>query len=140
MWTRILSQTEHNQRLILNPAWQGASQEVADMEQETYAKQQAAERRLQEEQERRAAAAQRLEDEERRRAETTTKPTKTTQRGRGKPIGRAAGTAQSTTPGYVAVGGQGATRGGTRGANTGARRTNGGIGRGLSSRGRGAGG
>jgi hypothetical protein len=44
-WTRILSQTEHNQRLILNHAWQGASQDQADQEQEAYARQQATERR-----------------------------------------------------------------------------------------------
>ncbi|KAH7021037.1 DASH complex subunit Duo1-domain-containing protein [Microdochium trichocladiopsis] len=29
-WTRILSQTEHNQRLILNPTWKGASADVAE--------------------------------------------------------------------------------------------------------------
>ncbi|KAI7241985.1 hypothetical protein KC330_g358 [Hortaea werneckii] len=33
-WTRILSQTEHNQRLILNPQWQGATQDVEDIESE----------------------------------------------------------------------------------------------------------
>ncbi|KAK0707483.1 DASH complex subunit Duo1-domain-containing protein [Lasiosphaeris hirsuta] len=34
-WTRILSQTEHNQRLILNPNWKGATDDLADMENET---------------------------------------------------------------------------------------------------------
>ena len=48
-WTRILSQTEHNQRLILDPSWQGASQDIADIEEEAQSKQYAAEREEQEE-------------------------------------------------------------------------------------------
>jgi len=138
-WTRILSQTEHNQRLILNPAWQGASQDHADQEQEVYARQQAAERRELEEQERRAAAAKRAEDEERRKAEAATRTSNPSQRGKGRPPGRATNTTQATTPGYVPMGGQG-TKGGSRGSSTGARRTTSGIGRGIGSgRGRGAG-
>ena len=140
MWTRILSQTEHNQRLILNPAWKGASEEVAAMEQEAYARQQAAERQELEEQERQAAAAKRAEEEERRRVDAAAKTIKTTQRGKGRPAGRGTSTAQSTTPGYVPVGGQGAPRLGARGANTAARRTTSGIGRGVGSRSRGTGG
>ncbi|KAF2096970.1 hypothetical protein NA57DRAFT_77220 [Rhizodiscina lignyota] len=67
-WTRILSQTEHNQRLILNPNWQGASQDLADIENEERQRQAAAERREAEEQARKAEAARRAEEEERRRA------------------------------------------------------------------------
>lgn len=71
-WTRILSQTEHNQRLILNPNWQGATQDVADMENETILKQQAAERREQELQRQREAAARKTEEDARKRAQPTT--------------------------------------------------------------------
>ncbi|KAA8566961.1 hypothetical protein EYC84_010057 [Monilinia fructicola] len=71
-WIRILSQTEHNQRLILNPNWRGASQDVADMENEQVLKAQAAERRAAEEERRRDAARQRAEDEERQRQAGTT--------------------------------------------------------------------
>jgi hypothetical protein len=67
-WTRILSQTEHNQRLILNPNWQGALQDVADMENEELLRQQAAERRERELQQQREAAARKAEEEERKRA------------------------------------------------------------------------
>ncbi|RDW94522.1 hypothetical protein BP5796_00285 [Coleophoma crateriformis] len=66
-WTRILSQTEHNQRLILNTNWQGASQDVIDMENETVLKAQAAERRAAEEERRREEAKRKAEDEERQR-------------------------------------------------------------------------
>lgn len=34
MWTRILSRTEHTQRLILNPAWGGAGADLAEAETE----------------------------------------------------------------------------------------------------------
>ncbi|KAI8950375.1 DASH complex subunit Duo1-domain-containing protein [Xylaria longipes] len=59
-WTRILSQTEHNQRLLLNPSWKGASQDLADMESEAAAKAAAAERRAAEEERRRAEVRRRL--------------------------------------------------------------------------------
>jgi sRNA-binding protein len=65
-WTRILSQTEHNQRLILNPQWQGASQDLSAIEEEEVYRQQAAERRAAEEQARRDAANRRAEEEQRR--------------------------------------------------------------------------
>ncbi|KAI9884443.1 MAG: dolichol-P-mannose synthesis [Watsoniomyces obsoletus] len=70
-WIRILSQTEHNQRLILNPAWQGATRDVAELEHELMMRQQAEQRREMEEQ-RREAAARKAEEEEaaRRRAES----------------------------------------------------------------------
>jgi len=66
-WIRILSQTEHNQRLILNPNWQGSVQDVADMENDAVMRAQAAERRAAEEERRKEAAKQRAEDEERAR-------------------------------------------------------------------------
>ncbi|RYO74257.1 hypothetical protein DL766_002224 [Monosporascus sp. MC13-8B] len=68
-WTRILSQTEHNQRLILSPTWKGASQDLADLENEALAKQQQAERRAAEEERRRAEAKRRAEEEVQRRRE-----------------------------------------------------------------------
>ncbi|KAL4945059.1 DASH complex subunit Duo1-domain-containing protein [Aspergillus oleicola] len=70
-WTRILSQTEHNQRVILNPQWQGATQDAADVENEEFLRQQAAERRERELQEQREAAARKAEEAERKRAQST---------------------------------------------------------------------
>ncbi|KAJ9621232.1 hypothetical protein H2203_007284 [Taxawa tesnikishii (nom. ined.)] len=80
-WTRILSQTEHNQRLLLNPQWQGATQDLEDMENETLQRQQAAERRAAEEHRMREEAARRKEEEERRKAAATPTGTRGT-RGR----------------------------------------------------------
>lgn len=130
-WTRILSQTEHNQRLILNPQWQGASQDLVDIQNEEIQRQQAAERREAEEQTRRAAAARRAE-EERRRAETPSAKGGTRGRGRGGARPRGAST---TSSGYVGVGGQ-TGRGLNRSGSTSARGGSG-IGRGLRGRGRG---
>ncbi|OCK78428.1 hypothetical protein K432DRAFT_427295 [Lepidopterella palustris CBS 459.81] len=130
-WTRILSQTEHNQRLILNTSWQGATQDLVDIENETMQRQKAAERREMEEQARREAAARKAEAEERRRQET---PAKLSTRGRGR--GRAMrGGVSSSSGGYVGVGGQGG-RGGTTPNNP---RAGSGIGRGLRGRGSGRG-
>ncbi|KAL3489058.1 DASH complex subunit Duo1-domain-containing protein [Aspergillus germanicus] len=82
-WTRILSQTEHNQRVILNPNWQGASQDAADLENEEYLRQQAAERRERELQQQREAAARKAEEDERRRAQAAgTRGTRGLARGR----------------------------------------------------------
>ncbi|OJJ00389.1 hypothetical protein ASPVEDRAFT_39849 [Aspergillus versicolor CBS 583.65] len=82
-WTRILSQTEHNQRLILNPNWQGATQDAADIENEEYLRQQAAERRERELQQQREAAARKAEEDERKRAQSTTsRGTRVVSRGR----------------------------------------------------------
>lgn len=67
-WTRILSQTEHNQRLILNPNWHGASRDVEEMEGEELRRQQEGERRAQEEQRRRDEEVRRAAEEERKRA------------------------------------------------------------------------
>ncbi|KAH7552760.1 galactokinase [Bipolaris maydis] len=96
-WTRILSQTEHNQRLILNPQWQGASQDLVDIEEEQAHRQQAAQRRAAEEQARREAAARKIE-EDRQRAEAAAKPGT---RGRGR--GRPRGASTSSTGNYVGI-------------------------------------
>ena len=130
-WTRILSQTEHNQRLILNRSWQGASQDIADVEQEARARQQAMERREIEEQQRREAAARKAEEDERRRTEAALKSSRGTSRGRVRGTSRGGSTASSASD-YVGVGGQASSRGG-RGASTTARRTTTGIGRGIGS-------
>ncbi|OJJ51488.1 hypothetical protein ASPZODRAFT_156359 [Penicilliopsis zonata CBS 506.65] len=102
-WTRILSQTEHNQRLILNPDWQGAAQDITDMEQEAIQKQQEAERRELELQQRREAAARKAEEDERRRrvqaSSTGVKSTRGIARGRARPtsVGRTPSVSYSTT-------------------------------------------
>ncbi|KAJ5989122.1 hypothetical protein N7481_004332 [Penicillium waksmanii] len=120
-WTRILSQTEHNQRLILNPNWQGATQDVADIENEAIEKQQAAERRERALQEQREAAARRAEEEERRRVLNP-------KAGRGASRGTVRSTGLGRTP-SVSTSRTGATRG-TSTANAGTRRPLSGIARG----------
>ncbi|KAJ4305500.1 hypothetical protein N0V90_001031 [Kalmusia sp. IMI 367209] len=132
-WTRILSQTEHNQRLILNPQWQGATQDLVDIQEEEVQRQQAAERRAAEEQARREAAARKAE-EDRRKADAPTKPGV---RGRGRGATRSRGASTSST-GYVGVGGQ-TGRGGLNRSNSTSNRAGSGIGRGLRGRGRGLG-
>ena len=131
MWTRILSQTEHNQRLILDPSWQGASHDVADMEAETVAKQRAALRREAEEQERRNAVTKKAEEEEKSRAADAAKQQKTALRVRGKITSRGASASQS---GYV---GDTSTTTSTSRGSVSHRRTTSGIGRGRGVRGRG---
>ncbi|KAJ9662263.1 hypothetical protein H2201_006194 [Coniosporium apollinis] len=131
-WTRILSQTEHNQRLILNPNWHGASQDLADIESEAFQRQQAAEQSRIHEQMRREAAARKAEEEESRRAEAGSRPASGA-RGRGRGVrggragggaaGRGAGTGGGSGSGYVGVGGQGGRGSG---------RTTPGVGRGAS--------
>ncbi|KAI9815312.1 MAG: hypothetical protein M1827_002792 [Pycnora praestabilis] len=136
-WIRILSQTEHNQRLTLNPSWQGASHDIADIESETVLKQQAAERRELEVQRRREAAARQADDEERKRPEGVSARGTRGTRGRGRASTRGTG---GVGPGYVGVGGQGASQGMRRGAGPTPGRTGSAIGKGLgSSRGRGKG-
>ncbi|CAG7918446.1 unnamed protein product [Penicillium olsonii] len=131
-WTRILSQTEHNQRLILNPNWHGATQDVADLEHEEIRRQQAAERRELALQQQREAAARKAEEIEARRAQVT----------RGT-RGTARGTRGTTTRGTVRSTGLGrtpsvsTTRTATRGSTT-TQRPASGIARGSGiSRGRG---
>ncbi|GAM84087.1 hypothetical protein ANO11243_020790 [Dothideomycetidae sp. 11243] len=82
-WTKILSQTEHNQRLLLNPEWKGATQDVEDQENESVLRQQAAERRAAEEEMRREAAARAAEEDERKRAASSSTTRGTRARGRG---------------------------------------------------------
>lgn len=110
-----MSQTEHNQRLILNPNWQGATQDVADMENEAIQKQQAVERRERALQEQREAAARKAEEEERRRM-LNPKSTRGTTRGtvRSTGLGRTPSVSTSRT-------------GATRGASTATRRPVSGI-------------
>ncbi|KAI0514934.1 hypothetical protein F5B22DRAFT_647124 [Xylaria bambusicola] len=81
-WTRILSQTEHNQRLILNPSWKGATQDLADIESEAAAKAAAAERRAAEEERRRAEARRKAEESQRQREAAASSSSAGTGRGR----------------------------------------------------------
>ncbi|KFY91646.1 hypothetical protein V500_04551 [Pseudogymnoascus sp. VKM F-4518 (FW-2643)] len=83
-WTRMLGQTEHNQRLLLDPNWKGASQDLVDAENEVVMRAQAAERRAAEEARRREEARAKAEEEERvRLAGGTTRGRVTRGRGRG---------------------------------------------------------
>ncbi|KIW92162.1 uncharacterized protein Z519_07146 [Cladophialophora bantiana CBS 173.52] len=132
-WTKILSQTEHNQRLILDPSWQGASQDIADIEEEAMEKKRAAERREAEQEERKRAAAKQTEEEERRRTEAATKPARATSRGTGRVGIAGRGTTASTqSSSYVQVGGSNSS-GIKRGAVS-SRRTASGLGRGAAGR------
>lgn len=129
-WTRILSQTEHNQRLILNENWKGASQDLADMENEEVMKRKMKELRAQEEERRREQAKQRAEDEERQRQAGTSVTRGTRGRGRGLARGTT-GTVRGS--GYAGSG----AAGGTRSIPTPTVRGASGIGRGIgASRGR----
>ena len=128
-WTRILSQTEHNQRLILNPRWQGASQDIADGENEVLLRRQEKERREAEEARREEARVREKEEEERRRM-TEGANTKGP-RGRGRGLGRGVGRAGAN--GYVGVGGQGGVGGTARAGGTTPGRARNGIGRGIGS-------
>ena len=85
-WTRILSQSEHNQRLVLNPRWQGASQDLADGENEALLRQQEKERREVEEARREETRVREKEEEERRKM--TEGPASKGPRGRGRGVGR----------------------------------------------------
>lgn len=93
-WTRILSQTEHNQRLILNPGWKGATEDLAEQEAEAIQRQLAAERKAAEEEERREELRRRREEEEERRRLAPSAPTRGTRGVRGT---RARGRATMTT-------------------------------------------
>lgn len=127
-WTRILSQTEHNQRLILNPSWHGASKDLTDAENEEIQQRHEQEQREAEEERRVRQREAEREEAERRRALEGTKST----RGRGKTLGKGGTTARGG--GYVGVGGQGGHGGAARGSSIGR------IGRGYGgSRGRGKG-
>lgn len=95
-WTRILSQTEHNQRLLLDPGWKGATEDMAEQEAEAIQKQQAAERKAAEEEERREQLRQRREEEEERRRLAASAPARGTRGTRGvRGTTRARGTARA---------------------------------------------
>ncbi|KAL8781413.1 MAG: hypothetical protein Q9203_000982 [Teloschistes exilis] len=99
-WTRILSQTEHNQRLILDPSWRGASQDLADLENESLFKQQEKERRDLEEAQRREARARKAEEDERRKAENAGTKTPRGGRNRGQGTAKGAAISQSSGPSH----------------------------------------
>ena len=132
-WTRILSQTEHNQRLILNPDWHGATQDAEDHENESVLRQQAAERRVAEEQMKREQEVRRTEEEERKKSVGSGSGTRGTRgRVRSSGYGRVP-PSTANAPGYVGVGGQ-------AGRGRASSRAGSGIGRGAAStRGRGRG-
>ncbi|KAL8904302.1 MAG: hypothetical protein Q9207_003366 [Kuettlingeria erythrocarpa] len=88
-WTRILSQTEYNQRMILDPSWRGAGQDIADVENEIVLKQQEKERRELEEVQKREARTRRLEEDERKMAESAGAKTLRGGRWRGRATSRA---------------------------------------------------
>ncbi|KAM0522399.1 hypothetical protein ACHAPE_001988 [Trichoderma viride] len=93
-WTRILSQTEHNQRLILDPAWKGATDDLVEIEAEALRKQQAEARKVAEEEERKEDLRRRREEDEQRRK----LPASASARGaRGAPSGRRARGARGRT-------------------------------------------
>ncbi|KAI8723936.1 hypothetical protein NCS52_00250400 [Fusarium sp. LHS14.1] len=107
-WTRILSQTEHNQRLILEPGWKGATEDLAEQEAEAIQKQLAAERRAAEEEQRREELRRRREDEERQRLASAT-PARGARgarggRGRGGPTARGSSYSSSSYSGSSAPG------------------------------------
>jgi len=140
-WTSILSQTEHNQRLLLNPNWKGASADIADIENEQVLKAQAAERRVAEEERRREEAKRRAEEEERQRQAGTATVTRGgggTGRGRvsaSSGRGRVAGSGLSSS-GYVAGGSRpgssiGSGRGGIPTPGSTSSRGSSGVGRGV---------
>ncbi|PMB65309.1 hypothetical protein BM221_008665 [Beauveria bassiana] len=59
--------TEHNQRLILDPRWKGTTEDLAEQEAEALQRQQEAERRAREEEQRREELRRRREEEETKR-------------------------------------------------------------------------
>jgi len=131
-WTRILSQTEHNQRLILNPAWGGASRDLEEMEEDEVKRRQDVERRVAEEERRREEAVRLAEEAERRRAASIAAGAS------GKVAGR--GRARGGTTGVGGQVGRGRGTSGTAGtSSTVGGRGGGGIVRSASTRGRGRG-
>ncbi|KAF4471070.1 dash subunit duo1 [Fusarium albosuccineum] len=100
-WTRILSQTEHNQRLILDPGWKGATEDLAEQEAEAIQRQQAAERRAAEEEQRREDLRRRREEDEERRRLAAAAPARGTRtrgtRGRGRATARGGSSYSSDT-------------------------------------------
>lgn len=131
-WTRILGQTEHNQRLILNPQWQGATQDLEELENEEIRRQAEAERRAVEEQRRREEAQRKAEEDERKRAVAAAAPSRGVSRARStRGVPSSSTTSRYTAAGTAAGRGRGtipAARGSSIGRGTSAAR---GRGRGL---------
>ena len=136
-WTRILSQTEHNQRLILNTNWYGTNQDMSNIENENISKQQEKDRRELEEAQRREASQRKTEEEERSRMDKGSGRNNQGIRGRG------SGAVMGGKNDYNGTGGQasgrGVVRGAVRGVGTTTGRSHNGIRRGLGGRGRGRG-
>ena len=134
-WTRILSQTEHNQRLILNPSWQGANTDIAEAENELNARQQAAMRLEMEEQNRREAEAARKAEEEERRLEAAAIADSRGRRGGRTPTTRSSswrsGYRRASTSGPGATHGSYSGRGSRVGSSTASYRAGTGAGRGT---------
>ncbi|KAI5805531.1 DASH complex subunit Duo1 [Peziza echinospora] len=134
LWIRILSQTEHTQRLILNGHWEGASKDITDLEAEAIARANDAARRREDERERelarereRAAAAAAREAAENRPSAGTGKGGSSGYGRVKKTVGGAAGTDRGTgTGGGSSSAAAETTRG--RGAPRGLRRGTGRVG------------
>ncbi|KAL8738270.1 MAG: hypothetical protein Q9181_000905 [Wetmoreana brouardii] len=120
-WTRILSHTEHNQRLLLDPSWHGATQDMADMENESLLKQQEKEKWELEETLRREAKTKKAEEEERKRIENSGRRPPRGPRGRGRGTSRGGASQQTSTPSTLGSTGSRVARSGSA------------IGRGLNS-------
>ncbi|KAL9598375.1 MAG: hypothetical protein Q9219_004537 [cf. Caloplaca sp. 3 TL-2023] len=98
-WTRILSQTEHNQRLILDPSWRGATQDITEIENEVILRrQEKARQELEESHKRDARARKAEEEEERKRVEHIGMKTPRGSRSRGRVTSR--GRSSGRTAGY----------------------------------------
>ncbi|QDS75534.1 hypothetical protein FKW77_005351 [Venturia effusa] len=131
-WTRILSQTEHNQRLILNPSWQGATEDLASVEAEELQRQRDVQRRQREEQLRREAAARKAEEDERKKEAAAARGTRGP---RGRVRGARAGSSVSGTSSGYGVSGRITPARGTTGTGRAGSGIGSGIGRGLRARG-----
>lgn len=94
-WSSILSQAEHNQRLILDSRWQGATKDLEDIASEDLRRQADAQRKIVEENARREAAQRKQEEEARKREADQQKKTRGI--GRTRSVrGTALGTSAST--------------------------------------------
>lgn len=105
MWTRILSRTEQTQRLIFNPAWGGATADLAEAESELREAHREANRR--EEEKSRRDEERRVREEE---AEERRRMAEAAGRGRGRARGRVRVGSTISSKGAV-VGGRASGRG-----------------------------
>ncbi|KAK3492900.1 DASH complex subunit Duo1-domain-containing protein [Neurospora hispaniola] len=116
-WTRILSQTEHNQRLLLNPSWKGATADLVEIEAEALERQREAERKAAEAERKREEARRKAEEEaERRRLAAASSGLRPT---RGRPRSRSVGVASSRYGIGVTRSSATGTRGGRSGSGVG---------------------